>query len=106
MTIPLSERTRQLAQVLFDEPLRSRVIDALVREVSENIPLCENSTPEGMERIRFAVMKLIAENETHFNVALNHAQMDWRDLFMAAGFADSAEQHRHWYHKVIKDKNG
>jgi hypothetical protein len=54
-------------------------------------------TPEGMERIRFAILKLIAQNPKNEDIAFNLAQMDWRDLFMAAGFAESATEHENWY---------
>jgi hypothetical protein len=62
-------------------------------------------TPEGMERIRFAVLKLIAQNPKNENIAFNHAQMDWRDLFMAAGFAESATEHESWY-EALEQTNG
>ncbi len=100
MPIPLSDRTTRLAQALFEEPLRTRVVDALVESVSENIPFCEDRDAEGMERIRFAVMKLIHEDEKNFSQALDLARIDWRDLFMSAGFGHDTEAHRHWFRKI------
>ncbi|NET40391.1 MAG: hypothetical protein F6K19_52080 [Cyanothece sp. SIO1E1] len=66
MPIPLSTRTNTLAETLFDEPMQSRVKQTLLDSGSENIPFCNNETPEGMDRIRFSVMKLINENGDNF----------------------------------------
>ena len=59
MTIPLSKRTVRLADALFDEPLLAQLKETLVTSVGDTIPFCKNQTPEGVERIRFAVLKLV-----------------------------------------------
>ncbi len=100
MSILLSKRTNTLVKALFDEPLSSRVENALIESVGSNIPFCENETPEGMERIRFAVMKLIKENEEDFSYAIELAYTDWRDLLMDAGFGHKSDAHMNWYHSV------
>jgi hypothetical protein len=101
MAIPLSHRTAILADMLFEEPLRSLVKQALVDRVSENIPCWQPMTPESIERVRFAVMKLVRENELDFEKALAEAQFDWRDLFMAAGFGYNADEHEVWFLQVL-----
>lgn len=100
MAIPLSERTIRLAMTLFDAELAQQLMATLISDVRENIPFCENSTPPGMERIRFAILKLIAENPANFDVAIDQAKKDWRDLFLAAGFGSPGE-HDHWYSEII-----
>ena len=97
MSIPLSARTTAVAEALFDEPMRSHVKHTLLDSVSENIPFCDNETPEGMDRIRFSVMKLANENSDNFAMAVELAQTDWRDLFMAAGFGHDANEHNNWF---------
>jgi len=56
-----------------------------------------------MERIRFAIMKLISENPKNEEMAFDCAKTDWRDLFVAAGFGYSATEHENWF--AIKTEN-
>jgi hypothetical protein len=100
MPIPLSEKTKRAAELLLAEPDRSRIEQRLVAETSEEIPMWREFTPEGLERIRFSVLKLIAQGPKNENSAFNNAKEDWRDLFMAAGFAESATEHERWYEKI------
>lgn len=79
----------------------THVQQTLVESVSENIPFCEDSTPEGMDRIRSSVMKLIDENEANFAMAIELARTDWRALFMAAGFGYDANEHNRWFDEVV-----
>ena len=60
--------------------------------------------PEGLERIRFSVVKLTAQNPKNENLAFNQAKMDSRDLFMAAGFGASATEHETRYKKITAKK--
>ena len=105
MAIPLSQRTSRIAEILLQDSDRSRITSRLITETAENIPMWHDFTPEGMERIRFAVLKLIVQNPKNENIAFNHAQMDWRDIFMAAGFAESATEHESWY-EALEQTNG
>jgi len=66
MAIPLSVRTTNLMEALFNDPLKQRVVGALVNEVSDGIPFCSNEPPEGMDGTRFAVIKVIAEDSKNF----------------------------------------
>ncbi|MGI9242106.1 MAG: hypothetical protein ACR2RV_15010 [Verrucomicrobiales bacterium] len=97
MPIPLSDDTKRAAEILLDSDTRHRIEKRLVTETSEEIPMWHDFSPEGMERIRFSVIKLIAQNPEDENIAFNHAKMDWRDLFVAAGFGDSATEHERWF---------
>ena len=101
MAIPLSDGTCRLIDCLFDEPFRSQLRAALVESVSESIPFCENQTPEGMDRIRFAVVKLVASNTGNLDRAINLSQTDWRDLLMGAGFGYDIDQHNAWYDQNV-----
>ena len=102
MPIPLSTKTEQAASLLFKEPRLSRVKQRLIDEVSENIPFCADQTPEGMERIRFSVLKLSAMDESGEDCAVQTAKRDWRDLFMSAGFGYSATEHEKWFSSLPK----
>jgi hypothetical protein len=100
--IPLSVRTLNLASVLFEEPELTRIKNRLVDEASDSLPFCKDATPEGMERIRYSIMKLIFQNKGNEDIAFHHAKMDWRDLFMAAGFGYSAAEHENWYRQTVE----
>lgn len=102
MPIPLSEKTKRVSALLFKEPDRTRIEQRMVAETSKDIPMWHEFTPEGLERIRFSVIKLIAQGPKNENIAFNHATMDWRDLFMSAGFAESATEHERWYEMITK----
>lgn len=105
MPIQLSDKTKRAMLILLNDNDRSRIGDRLVEEASEKIPMWHEYTPEGLERIRFAIIKLIAQNTKNENIAFNHAKMDWRDLFMAAGFGFSATEHERWY-EALTENNG
>ena len=98
--IELSRRTEILLEILFpDAETRALVENILVNECADNIPLIRNSTPEGMERIRFSVLKISAGDLQKFDEAVKLATLDWRDLFMAAGFGEDVEAHNKWYER-------
>jgi hypothetical protein len=78
----------------------------LYRAVSANIPFCDKSSPEDMERIRFAVLKMTLNSPLNLAVGIYLAQSDWRDLLMAAGFGDDTTQHLAWYNEQMDAKNG
>jgi hypothetical protein len=49
-----------------------------------------------MERIRFSVLKLSEGKIDELVRAIELAQVDWRDLFMEAGFGHDPEAHNKW----------
>jgi len=106
MPIPLSRRVQELTSVLFSEPERSRIAERLIAEASENIPFHEDATPEEMDRVRFAILKRIKQRPKYEERAFEDAKCDWRDLYVSAGFANSATAHDAWYETIINKKNG
>src|SRR4051794_14635093 len=102
MAIPLSKKTEQAATLLFQEPSLTRIKLRLLDEGSENIPFCSNQTPEGMERIRFSLLKISAKDGIDEEYAFQLAKSDWRDLFMAADFGYSATEHERWFESLIE----
>ena len=75
-------------------------------EASENIPFHEDATPEGMDRVRFAILKRIKQGRKNEESAFEDAKCDWRDLFVSAGFANSATAHDSWYEVITNKKSG
>ena len=106
MPIPLSSRAEKLTSMLFLEPERSRLAKRLVAEASENIPFHEDATPEGMDRVRFAILKRIKHEGKNEDSAFEDAKCDWRDLLVSAGFANSMTAHDSWYEAITNKKNG
>jgi len=99
--VRLSERTERLVTRLFaGEAVRAAVRDRLEHDCGNGIPFCEASGPEDLERIRFAVLKLGNGDIRELDRAIELANIDWRDLFMAAGFGRDVEAHNAWYAEI------
>jgi len=94
--IDLSERTIDIVTRLFSQEQRREVEELLKIECAENIPFCENYDKFQMERIRFSVLKLSEGKLDELVRAIELAQVDWRDLFMEAGFGHDPEAHNKW----------
>ena len=65
----------------------------------DNLPLYEPSTPQGLERIRFAVLKISHGDQDKLLEAILLAKRDWRDVLVWADFANDLDAH----HKWVKD---
>ena len=100
--IPISAKTERLLEALYSsEQDRNHIRDVLVTQCGENIPFCERGTPESMERIRFAVLRLTTE-KGDFGRWVKLAYIDWRDLFMSAGFGHDLDSHQQWADQILK----
>ena len=97
MAIALSQGTIQRLEKLFAYPDRAAVASLLIEECGSNLAFGKSSTPEDLERIRFAVLKLSDGNVTKLLEAIQLAQLDWRDLLVAADFADDLRAHSVWW---------
>jgi hypothetical protein len=94
--LPLSNETRQRVEALFCGEDVKAATELLVFECGNNLPFCENSTPEQAERVRYAALKLSRGRVDSLREAIALAKTDWRDLLMAAGFGDDARSHLRW----------
>lgn len=101
MSISLTNRTNELVDLIFSEDDRSLVLDILFSEAADNIPFCDESTPIGMERIRFSILKISDGRLDLFDKAIELAKIDWRDLFAEAEF-DHPGDHLKWYNDFVK----
>jgi hypothetical protein len=93
--IELTRATRERIEILFPHT-QDAVVELLQCACADNLPLYRPATPEGLERIRFAVLKLSAGNADRLRRAIHEAQIDWRDVLVAAGFAESVMAHAGW----------
>lgn len=94
--IELSERIAELIPKLFSPEDRDEVRHLLEIECAENLPFCEDSDKYDMDRIRISALKLCDGNMDKFVEAIELAQIDWRDLLMAAGFGHDTQAHKQW----------
>ena len=97
--VPLSDRTIELVQRIFEGESLNLVVDILENECADNLPFLENESPEGLERFRFAVLKIGKTNISKLKEAIELAKQDWRDLLLVAKFANSVQAHRLWAKK-------
>ena len=93
--IPLSRATRRRVRALFPPAEWPVVEDLLVLRCGETLPFVEYSHRQLAERIRFAVLKLSGGDLEGLSGAIREAEIDWRDVLVAAGFG-GVRAHRRW----------
>jgi hypothetical protein len=98
----LSPRTRELIARIFSSKLVSEAAQWLEAECGNNLPFCDEYDELQMERIRFAALKLSEGNINKLLKAIDLARMDWRDLFMAAGFGYDVKAHETWAKEILE----
>jgi hypothetical protein len=97
--VPLSARTREHLRTLFDATEREeaeRLLSAL-DDAAKQAP----RTPESLERLRFAALRVSAGTLVGLREALALARTDWRDLLMSAGFGYDVDAHAAWQPRVF-----
>lgn len=95
--VPLSPETERRLRALFTGPERDRAAQLLVTQCGDNLPFGEGSDAHGLERIRFATLKLSNGSFAELERAVELAQTDWRDVLMAAGFGRDVRAHEAWF---------
>ena len=101
--ITLTERTHKLIELLFDESNRAEVARLLAQDCGNNLHFLEELTPEGLERFRFAALKISNGDIKKLRRAIQVANEDWRDLLMGAGFGHSLSEHERWAEARLQD---
>ena len=98
----LTAKTAAILQRMFPASLHADVESLLIHECGNNLPLMDTRSPEELERVRFAVLKLSNGNLVELRKAIQVAQVDWRDTLMGAGFGLSVEEHERWASDYLK----
>ena len=93
----LSDATRARVRALFSSDEREAAIRLLEEDCGANLPFCESATSESAERIRFAALKLSRGDLGELRSIVEHANIDWRDVLVWAGFGGDVEAHRRWW---------
>jgi hypothetical protein len=92
----LTSETEKRIALLFPEDQQDAVRALLLEECGHNLPFLQKLDPVGMDRFRFAALKLSHGNMHKLREAVNLAKTDWRDLLVAAGFANNVDAHVGW----------
>jgi hypothetical protein len=92
----MSPETRRKLEQLFSPEQWSVAIEVLEAACGKNLPLIEKQGAEGIERVRCAALKLSGGSLEKLQAAVRLAQNDWRDVLVAAGFANSLTAHLAW----------
>ena len=92
----LTPATIRRLEILFGPSDRSEAERLLVAECGNNLPFLEQATPSDLDRYRYAALKISGGDLARLRSAVSLAKSDWRDLLMAAGFADDEHAHRRW----------
>lgn len=95
--IPLSPETGRRVDAVFRGRERDSAVALLTAHCADNLPLWVDTTEKGLERIRFAALKLSKGDLAALERAVHRAQVDWRDVLVAAGFAHSVTAHELWF---------
>lgn len=95
-TVTLSDATRERLKTLFPTADRAAAERLLVERCGSDLPALQGLTAVGLERFRFAALKLSGGTIAGLQRAIELANTDWRDLLMAAGFGEDATAHTTW----------
>jgi hypothetical protein len=95
--ISLSSDTQRRLDALFSKSDRQAAADLLVSQCGDGLPLWYRKDPRGLERIRFAALKLSHGSLSELQRAVQIAQVDWRDVLVAAGFGHDVRAHEAWF---------
>ena len=91
----LTQTTRQVIERLFPGD-RKELVDLLTSECGRNLPLMTDANERSLERIRLATLKISNGDIDALLEAIRIAQIDWRDVLVAADFADTLTAHTEW----------
>ena len=83
--------------MLFAEAERERAARLLITDCGNNLPFYERADEKDLERVRFAALKLSNGDLVELEAAIRLAQVDWRDLLLAAGFGHDVRAHESWF---------
>ena len=88
---PLSDETQRRVEMMFTGKALLTATEILAVECGNNLPFLEDLSPVELERFRFAALKLSEGRIDLLREAVELAKTDWRDLLVAAGFADDIQ---------------
>lgn len=103
MTPKLSPLTEQLVRKFFETDDQTEAVRLLVEDCGNNLPFCKDYDEHKMERIRFAALRASLGYLEDLQKAIALGKSDWRDLLVAADFAESLTAYQEWADQALKD---
>jgi len=100
--VPLSKETKRRMDILFSGEDVAIATELLTNECGSNLPFCENHGPVELERLRFAALRISGGKLDRLRQAVEISKQDWRDLLVAADFANDVEAHKGWIPQTPK----
>ena len=98
--LDLTDNTVHLVEKLFAAHEQVAAMQLIAVECGASLPLVDSTKALLLERIRYAVIRLSAGSLVRLAVAVKEANVDWRDVLVAAGFANDIHAHQAWYREV------
>ncbi|MCA9729455.1 MAG: hypothetical protein R3E12_05540 [Candidatus Eisenbacteria bacterium] len=95
--VPLSAATRDRLDVLFEGAERAEAEQILLYECVGERNGTEDRTPESLERLRFAVLKVSDGDLDELKRAIAWSRVDFRDVLVWAGFHRDPRDHSDWF---------
>jgi hypothetical protein len=100
--VGLSDRTMGHVRALFKDGEVEEAARLLANDCAELLPIVgRTSTPASLERIRFAALRRSNGKLEELRKAIDLARLDWRDLLVAADFADDIHAHEKWRPRIL-----
>jgi hypothetical protein len=95
-TSSLSNEVKFRITRLFPPEQQEKVRQLLHDECGNNLPFQQNVDASGLDRARFAALKLSDGDMQKLEESIRIANRDWRDLLVWAGFGDDIHAHELW----------
>jgi len=89
--VPLTELNEAQARAAFSEA----EVEGAIQLIAEGV-VSARDMPVLLERIRSAAIRVSRGSMSELRDAVALAQLDWRDLLLAADFADDVHAHLRW----------
>jgi len=83
-------------EVMFPASQCKVVLTLLETECGVLLPDVRSLGIDGIERVRCAVVKVSCGSVDRLNALVQSAKSDWRDVLVAADFANDPSSHRAW----------
>lgn len=94
--VPISLATLRRLELLFVPDTQELAELMLTMGCGNNLPFHESQDAQSLERVQFAALKVSEGQLDKLEEAIKLAQIDRRDLLVAADFAHDVEAHLHW----------
>ena len=104
MAVELSQDTDDRLRALFSGDDYTLARELLVQECADILPFSCGATPESLQRIRYACLKLSSGDVERLEEAVTLAKVDWRDALVTAGFGEDPEIHLTWWPDSAKNE--